>query len=168
MAETNGKSHEDLKLPKPGKTMQSFWHSELDDLADHRTPAELPSECCVVFIGSGYAGTSVAYNLVKSGDACPNSIAILEARQACSGATGRNGGHLRPDLYGHIPTYIERYGVDAAKQWAEYEIEHVQAIKQLIAEEQIDCDFTLTRSTDVWCNEEGNVNHVYDIVTSIS
>ncbi|KAK4973204.1 hypothetical protein LTR28_011804 [Elasticomyces elasticus] len=63
------------------------------------------------------------------------------------------GGYLRPDLYGHIPTYIDRHGVDAGAELTEFEVAHVQAIKELIAEEDIDCDFSLTRTIDVWCNE---------------
>jgi len=63
------------------------------------------------------------------------------------------GGHLRPDLYGHIPTYIERFGVETAAELAEFEIAHVQAIKDLVAKEQIDCDFCLTRTVDVWCTQ---------------
>jgi glycine/D-amino acid oxidase-like deaminating enzyme len=143
---------DNTRLPTPGIS-KSFWHGTLHDLADHRTTPELPEECDVLIIGSGYAGASVAYNLAKSSSR--QSIVILEARQTCSGATGRNGGHLRPDLYGHIPTYIERYGVDAGAEWAEYEIAHVGAIKKLVAEEEIDCDFTLTRTTDTWADEEG-------------
>lgn len=154
MVYTNGTSHSEPRLPVPGST-KSFWHTELHELADHRSTTELPEECDVLIVGSGYAGASTAYNLVKAGSATPCSIVILEARQACSGATGRNGGHLRPDAYGHIPTYIERYGVEAGKEWAEFERDHVQAIKKLVAEENIDCDFTLSRTTDTWVDEEG-------------
>lgn len=49
-----------------------------------------PAECDIVIIGAGYAGASVAYHLVEDNPS-PPSIMILEARQACSGATGRNG-----------------------------------------------------------------------------
>lgn len=78
------------------------------------------------------------------------------------------GGHLRPDLYGHIPTYIERHGIKAATDLAEYEAAHVQAIKQLIAKEKIDCDFTLTRCTDTWANEEAakQAKEMYDLMMS--
>lgn len=64
------------------------------------------------------------------------------------------GGHLRPDLYGHIPKYIERYGPATGEELAEFEIEHVQALRELIEGEKIDCDFTMTRTCDVWTNKE--------------
>lgn len=37
---------------------------------------------------------------------------------------------------------------------AEFEIAHINAIKKVIEKENIDCDFTLTRTIDVWCDEE--------------
>jgi glycine/D-amino acid oxidase-like deaminating enzyme len=92
------------------------------------------------------------------------SITILEARAACSGATGRNGGHLRPDFYGHIPKYIERSGPRAGAEIAEFEIANLRALKKFIEEENIDCDLTLTRSIDVWCNKQAaeNAKAIYD------
>lgn len=78
--------------------------------------------------------------------------------------TDFQGGHLRPDLYGHIPMYIERFGVEAAAELAEFEIAHVHAIKETVEKEKIDCDFTITRTTDVWCNQSAadKAKGVYD------
>ena len=141
------------RLPAPHPT-KPYWERRTNhSLSNHRSTPDLPTECDVLIIGMGYAGVSTAYNLVKTSPS--TSIAFLEARSVCSGATGRKGGHLRPDLYEQIPKYIERYGVDSGVQWAEFELAHMEAIAKLIAEEQIDCDFTLTRSTDAWLNEEG-------------
>lgn len=137
----------------PPKSLQSFWQTEPHRLHDFRSTDNLPEHSDIVIIGGGYAGTSVAYHLAKEPLAANKSITILEARGACSGATGRNGGHLRPDLYSHIDIYCDRAGVDAAVEVAEFEISHVLAIKKLVEDESIDCDFTLTRSYDVWCNE---------------
>lgn len=63
------------------------------------------------------------------------------------------GGHLRPDLYDRIPTYIRRYGVDAAAEVANFELSHVKAFKNLLAEENIDCDFNITRCLSVYLDE---------------
>lgn len=80
----------------------------------------------------------------------------------------QQGGHLRPDLYGHIPTFIDRAGVEAGAEIAEFEIKHLQAIKEVVARENIDCDFVLTRTTDVWCNEDAvaRVKAVHDELIS--
>ncbi|RHZ60856.1 hypothetical protein CDV55_106812 [Aspergillus turcosus] len=137
----------------PSNPSACFWQNNPHELHNHRSTEDLPTHSDVVIIGAGYAGVSTAWHLLHNHTNI-QSITILEARGACSGATGRNGGHLRPDLYGHIPTYIDRAGPEAAAEIAEFEIAHVQAIKKLVEREQIDCDFRLTRTIDVWCNEE--------------
>lgn len=120
-----------------------------------------------VIIGACFAGISTAHHLVQEfkGDLeTAPSITIFEARAACSGATGRNGGHLRPDFYGHIPKYIERSGPRAGAEIAGFEIANLRARKRFIEEEDIDCDLTLARSIDVWCNEQAaeNAKAIYD------
>lgn len=147
----NGDTPMPAGMPAPS-SLDSFWRSQLDPLDDLRSTSELPASSDIVIIGAGYAGIATAYHLLEAGST--SSITILEARGTCSGATGRNGGHLRPDLYGHIPTYIKRYGVETAAELAEFEIAHVQAIKAIVTKEKIDCDFTLTRTVDVWCNQD--------------
>lgn len=144
-------SHNYLPVANP---TQTFWQSEPSTLHDHRTTEEIPEHSDVVIVGAGYSGISTAYHLLNEPSFAGKTITILEARGACSGATGRNGGHLRPDLYGHIPTFVERGGEDAGAEVAKFEIEHCFEIKKVIEKENIDCDFTLTRTVDVWCNEE--------------
>lgn len=93
-----------------------FWYENPDEFHNHRTTEALPAFSDVVIIGAGYAGISTAYHLVKDEEASNKpSVTILEARGVCTGATGRNGGHLRPDMYGHIPKYMARGGVEAGK-----------------------------------------------------
>src|SRR4051812_44863080 len=134
--------------------LKSFWLKEPHELSDHRSTPSIPEQSDIIIIGAGYAGVATAYHLLKEGTgaAAGLNITILEARGACSGATGRNGGHLRPDLYGHIPKYIDRAGVRAGAEVAEFEIENMWAIKKAIEDEKIDCDFTLVRCIDAYCN----------------
>ena len=47
----------------------------------------------VVVIGSGITGCSVARHLLQGNDSI--HVTVLEARTICSGATGRNGGHIK-------------------------------------------------------------------------
>lgn len=70
-----------------------FWRTEPHALDNHRSSEKLPETSDIVIVGAGYAGASIAYhilNQLKPGSKKP-SITILEARQACSGATARNG-----------------------------------------------------------------------------
>ncbi|CAD0100663.1 unnamed protein product [Aureobasidium mustum] len=139
-------------LPTVGGGTESFWRTNLHELDDYRSTEQLPEQSDIVIIGAGYAGVATAYHLLEAGSKA--SITLLEARAACSGATGRNGGHLRPDLYGHIPTHIDRQGLKAGVEIAEFEAAHVTAIKKVVAKEKIDCDLVITRSSDVWCNQD--------------
>ena len=76
-------------FPHPQSTLP-FWRTQLHELDTHRSTEELPKKCDVLIIGAGYAGAATAYHLLKDNPS-PPSVVILEARQACSGATGRNG-----------------------------------------------------------------------------
>lgn len=77
-------------LPVDNATVP-YWRTELHALDKHRTTEELPTECDIAIIGAGMTGVSTAYHISKlAGDRTP-SVVILEARQLCSGATGRNG-----------------------------------------------------------------------------
>lgn len=87
-----------VSLPRTDPTT-SYWQDPPDPIADERTTAELPAAADVVVVGSGITGASVAWNLLKHiplaqgvvADEKKPSIVMLEARRACSGATGRNG-----------------------------------------------------------------------------
>ncbi|PLN83231.1 FAD dependent oxidoreductase superfamily [Aspergillus taichungensis] len=132
--------------------MTSFWRSQPHALDNHRSTEILPESSDIVIIGSGYAGTSTAYHCLQrsqSAGAENPSIVILEARQACSGATGRNGGHLRPDLYSEIHKFAEKYGFDAASEVAAFESEHLSRIQSLIEKESIDCDLDTNKLFDI-------------------
>lgn len=161
------------QFPVPNPTLP-FWRTELHDLDNHRTTEQLPAEVDIVIIGAGYAGASIAYHLVEKTKASgkPVSIAILEAREACSGATGRNGkitsphvkgqvanilspgGHLKPDPYYRAASALRKYGKEAAEEVASFEQRQVKAVKELVEKENIDCDFVVTRATDVCLYEE--------------
>lgn len=75
--------------PSPTSTTP-FWRTEEHELDTHRSTPELPGECNVLIIGAGFAGAALAHYIYEDNPS-PPSVVILEARQACSGATGRNG-----------------------------------------------------------------------------
>lgn len=80
-------------IPVPN-SMTSFWMTEPHPLDDHRTTPDLPPEVDIAVIGAGYAGVSTVHhilNICKDQEIPIPQMVILEARQACSGATGRNG-----------------------------------------------------------------------------
>ncbi|WZH39262.1 FAD dependent oxidoreductase-domain-containing protein [Fusarium acuminatum] len=85
-------------FPVPEPT-QSYWLDDppfpaLCDIQDD----DLPQEADVVIIGSGIAGASVAKSLLELSES-KLRVVVCEARQLCSGATGRNGGHIKSAPY---------------------------------------------------------------------
>jgi hypothetical protein len=78
-----------VSLPRDNPTV-SYWQDPPDEIADHRTTENLPDSADIVIIGSGITGAAMSYRLLQQPEA-GRSIVMLEARQACSGATGRNG-----------------------------------------------------------------------------
>lgn len=121
-----------------------------DLLSCHRTTESLPEVCDIAIIGSGYAGATMAH-YIQAQTKC--SIVMLEARESCSGATGRNGGHLKPDAFFSYQKYAALYGAQEAEVLLQFEQDHVQALKELIETENIDCDFDLTRAMDLFMTE---------------
>jgi hypothetical protein len=80
-------------LPSPNPT-KSFWHSEPDEvLIGHRTTEELPEYVKIMVVGSGITGTSAVRWLSEEAgtgkEGYEGRVLMLEAREACWGATGR-------------------------------------------------------------------------------
>ena len=76
---------ERAELPTPNSTL-SYWHRDPSGkLLGHRTTESLPSTADIVVVGSGITGTFASRELVAGGRA----VVLLEAREACWGATGR-------------------------------------------------------------------------------
>jgi hypothetical protein len=90
-------------LPVQNPT-RSFWHTTHPNaLVHHRTTPDLPGRARVVVIGSGITGAFAARELVAAAAAAAangngdrdgiaeEAVVVLEAREICSGATGRVG-----------------------------------------------------------------------------
>ena len=84
--------------PPSDNPSKSFWHSEPSPLLTaHRTTRELPKTADVAIIGSGITGASVAHHLLNASNDSNGglvagkdyNVVMLEAREACWGATGR-------------------------------------------------------------------------------
>ena len=76
-------------LPRSQPTV-SYWQDPPDpEIADYQSAQTLPQYVDYAIVGSGISGTMIAWGLLDQLPA--KQVAIFEARQACSGATGRNG-----------------------------------------------------------------------------
>ncbi|KAK8915040.1 hypothetical protein H634G_08343 [Metarhizium anisopliae BRIP 53293] len=112
-------------LPTPDST-HSYWHREPSAvLLGHRTTEKLPPAADVIVVGSGITGAFAARELANEG----RNVLLLEAREACWGATGRNGGHCQPMVYGSKPSI------------ARFELGTYDFLKDFIARNKIPCDW---------------------------
>ncbi|KAL8365578.1 hypothetical protein RB595_004408 [Gaeumannomyces hyphopodioides] len=141
-------------LPHAAPTLP-FWlldppHPELVD----RQSGELPREADVVIVGSGISGAAVARSLLKSAqhdqtqeqqDEEPGGgdkkglprIVVLEARRLCSGATGRNGGHIKATAHETIGRLLRQGAVtgERAAALVRFQLRHLPVLTGLCAAE---------------------------------
>ncbi|KAK8036366.1 hypothetical protein PG991_001503 [Apiospora marii] len=128
-----------MVLPCTNPT-KSYWIEAADSpLRDLRSTPELPETADVVIIGGGYSGATTAYWLDKytKNHGKQPSMVLLEARDICGGATGRNGGQLRPHAYSRYTVWADRFGPDTAMELIRHEMAHIPAFAELAAEEGI-------------------------------
>ncbi|KAK3301387.1 FAD dependent oxidoreductase [Chaetomium fimeti] len=132
-----------LTLPPAGLPSRNpstpYWlRDPSPTLLGHRGTPDLPETADVVIVGSGITGAFAARFLKEGGAGAGaggegsgggGSVVMLEAREACSGATGRNGGHCQPLVYGSVPAV------------AEFELEVFEFLERFVREEQVDCDW---------------------------
>jgi len=93
------------------------------------------------------AGISVAYHIYKEmGN--PPSIVMLEARELCSGATARNGGHAKIKASA-LTGYVSKFGDKTVNELQTYARGVISGLKEIVEEEELDCEFELRRSYEV-------------------
>ncbi|EIM91354.1 FAD dependent oxidoreductase [Stereum hirsutum FP-91666 SS1] len=144
----------DTTTPYPGfphpDPCLSFWlqGTRSSPLLGHRTTETLPESAEVVIIGSGLSGAATAYFLLTSPNP-PKSVVVVEAREACHGATGRNGGHCRPDCYRGYKGYKTQFGREQALKILQNEMDTLNLVTEIVKKENVDCDFWRGMSYDV-------------------
>ncbi|KIL88471.1 hypothetical protein FAVG1_08552 [Fusarium avenaceum] len=119
-------------LPSPHPTA-SYWQEPPALIATIQSD-ELPSVTDIAIIGSGVTGTSVAHSLLNDSRAKAVRVTILEARNACSGATGRNGGHLVSDIIDHFQDFADALGVEEAVKMLRFSEANIAELKAVVSQ----------------------------------
>ncbi|KAJ7668313.1 FAD dependent oxidoreductase [Mycena rosella] len=120
-----------------------YWAIPAAPIAQHGSESKLPPYADVVIVGSGITGTAVARTLLDSSSkdwAGDLKIVMLEARDACSGATARNGGHITPLQYHDYVALKQEHGADMAKSIIKFRLTHLEELIRVSKEEDILAD----------------------------
>ncbi|KAJ4364988.1 hypothetical protein N0V83_008604 [Neocucurbitaria cava] len=141
-------------FPKQGGQSLSYWLQQVrcDPLLDHRTTKDLPKEADTVIIGSGISGTLIAKHHLETWPT--KSVVVLEAREFCSGATGRNAGHCKPDQWRHYGKFEKAYGTEQAIKIMNNEAATWKALVAYVKENNVDCDLWVGETLDVPLDDE--------------
>ncbi|KIL61456.1 hypothetical protein M378DRAFT_193437 [Amanita muscaria Koide BX008] len=130
-----------IPVPSPST---SYWLIPPSPISNHGSDGStpLPDYADVVVIGSGITGTSFVRALMKNSakgddERRPLTVVMLEARDVCSGATGRNGGHITPILYAHYQWLKDEFGADVAKDIIRFRLKHLPELVTVAAEENL-------------------------------
>lgn len=119
------------------------------------------TEVCI--IGGGLFGLTTAYYLTK----CGKKVIVLEKGEIGSKVSGNTTGKItsQHDLfYAHL---IDDYGEEYAKKYLETNEKAIENIKQIIKEEQIDCDFSMQKSY-VYTTKEDEVLEIQKEVAVVN
>ncbi|KAL3467629.1 FAD dependent oxidoreductase [Aspergillus heterothallicus] len=138
----------DPGLPRPNPT-QPYWLAEPSPICKLQSPWSEKTD--IIIIGSGMTAVSLTRSLYAHNPKL--NITVVEARDLCSGATGRNGGHCKVMSPG---VWFEReraYGTAEALRVMRFEHSHLDELVRASRENGIQCDLCLHEGLDVYHDE---------------
>ncbi|KAI1910437.1 hypothetical protein LOZ12_004657 [Ophidiomyces ophidiicola] len=135
-----------VTTPRDNPTL-SYWQTPPDEIANLRSTPQIPETADLVIIGSGITGASTAFNVLSR--APETKIVMLEARQACSGATGRNGGHTKPASYTSFPANVQKLGLEEAIKIVKLEYNTLRGVHSFARQHNIPCDSEEVDTVDI-------------------
>ncbi|PQD95752.1 FAD-dependent oxidoreductase [Pradoshia eiseniae] len=124
------------KIPTYSK---SYWTEYIDRKEAHSYPqAVKDNETEIVIIGAGIVGVLSAYELAKRG----RKVILLEADRILYGTTGHTTAKITAQHGLFYDELIRKSGEEAAKLYYKANMDGLNYIRQVIKEENIDCDFS--------------------------
>jgi hypothetical protein len=156
-------------LPVDNPT-EPYWlddppYPELTDIQS----SSLPDEADIVIIGSGIAGAAVAWSVLRESRERQQHprVVVLEARQICSGATGRNGGHIKASPHEDFGLLKRVLPEHRAAELVRFQLRHLDALVGLCKEEKIDiAECREVETVDLFVDEDafkGAIKQVEDL-----
>ena len=119
----------------------SYWLLDppFPSLVNVQSP-ELPNKADVVIIGSGITGAAIARTILQEWERKGEvkELIVLEARELCSGATGRNGGHIKVAPYEAFNSLKGKYGAERAVDIVRFQLRHLDVLVDLCEKQRFD------------------------------
>ena len=112
--------------------------------------AELPESVDVAVLGAGFTGLSAARALAKQ----TAKVAVLEGETIGWGASSRNGGMVLTGLKLGVNKLISMYGRERTQRMYAASLDSINAVEQIVKEENIDCDFSRCGHLEVACKQK--------------
>ncbi|WWC63056.1 uncharacterized protein I303_105655 [Kwoniella dejecticola CBS 10117] len=152
------------KWPQPFVSTVSHWQATnrgRKSLYNHNKETPLPTEIIdYVVVGAGMAGTTMAYHLTRPGVADGKTVAVLEAKDLASGASGRNGGHCAPYSFGSLTLLTDPLSeggaglsIEEAIEVIDFEKRVLEYVTETIEDEKWDVDFWKGEKVEVRISE---------------
>jgi glycine/D-amino acid oxidase-like deaminating enzyme len=107
------------------------------DVAPNARPLFANETCDVVVVGSGIAGLSTAYELVRH----KLSVIVVDRDKICSGMTARTSAHLAPLCDDLMSEMKKIRGLELCKAFYQSQAAAVDRIDEIRKSEKIACDF---------------------------
>ena len=115
--------------------MESVWNSGVNFRKRETLSEDI--ECDAAIIGAGMAGLLIAYMLNRSG----RKVVLIDAKNIASGNTKNTTAKITSQhdlIYNKL---IKEFGEEKARQYAKANELAIKKYKEIIDEENIDCDF---------------------------
>lgn len=113
-----------------------WWQAAAPETDKGESP---PPRCDVAIVGSGYTGLTAALYLATSG----RQVVVLDREAIGFGASTRNGGIASGNLRLGVSQAKQQFGEDKARQFFNEGVAARNHLRDLIATNNIDCDYHL-------------------------
>jgi glycine/D-amino acid oxidase-like deaminating enzyme len=122
------------------------------EVAPGARPLRSDVEVDVIVVGSGIAGLSTAYELIRRGQ----KVIVLDRGTVAGGMSSRTTAHLVPICDDSFDSFIKLRGLEAAKLFYKSQAAAVDRIEAIQTEERIFCNFRRVKRLSLSCVARGS------------
>lgn len=141
--------------------MNSYWKESVKNTNYPKLENNLKTEVCI--IGGGIAGIITAYELTKQG----KRVVIVDKDRCTMGVTANTTAKITSQHGLFYKYLIDTFGIEDAKNYLDANEDAIRYCKQIIDENNIDCDFEF-QDAYVYTNDENEVSKIKEEVKCVN